>query len=118
MRGNRGQKVYQAICLDPKIRDSSIARLRLQREALLDHRLGNGACPPRQTNCKRKSVLSPRGQKGFLPVSRKWMIRLGGKFENVLVSQVEVLKQGLWTSTVHDIMPVILGVPSSRYNQS
>ena len=36
------------------------------------------------------------------------MIRLGGKFENVLVSQVKVLKQALWTSTVHDRMPVIL----------
>jgi len=46
------------------------------------------------------------------------MIRLGGKFENVLVSQVKVLKQALWTSTVHDLMPVILGVPSSRCNQS
>jgi hypothetical protein len=50
--------------------------------------------------------------------SRKWMIRLGGKFENVLVSQVKVLKQALWTSTVHDLLPVILGVPSSCCNQS
>jgi hypothetical protein len=33
------------------------------------------------------------------------MIRLGGKFENVLVSQVKVLKQALWTSTVHDLSP-------------
>jgi hypothetical protein len=46
------------------------------------------------------------------------MIRLGGKFENVLVSQVKVLKQALWTSTFHDLMPVILCVPSSGYNQS
>jgi len=117
-----GQKVYRAIYLDPRIRDSRIARLRLQRETLLDHRLGKGlvqwACPPRQTNRKRKSVPTPRGQKGFLRGSRKWMIRLGGKFENVLVSQVKVLKQALWTSTVHDLLPVILGVPSSCCNQS
>jgi hypothetical protein len=35
-------KVYGANYLDPKIRDSKIARLRLQREILLDHRLGKG----------------------------------------------------------------------------
>ena len=50
-----------------EIRDSRIARLRMQREALLDHPW-RGACPPHQTNCKRKSVLSPSGQKGFLRV--------------------------------------------------
>ena len=35
-----------------------------------------------------------------------------------MVRRVKVLKQALWTSTVHDLMPVILGVPSSRCNQS
>jgi hypothetical protein len=67
---------------------------------------------------KRKSVLRARGQKGFLRVGRKWMIRLDGKSDNMLVSQAKGLKQALWTSTFHDLMPVILGVPSSRYNQS
>jgi hypothetical protein len=85
-------KVYSAIYLDLKIRDSRIARSRLQRETLLDHRLGRGLSTP-PDKLKRKSVLSPRGQKGFLRVGRKWMIRLGGKFENVLVSQVKVLSQ-------------------------
>jgi hypothetical protein len=36
----------------------------------------------------------------------------------MLVSPVKVLKQALWTPTVHDLMPVILGAPSSRCNQS
>ena len=100
-------KIYGANNLDLKTQDSRIARLRLQREILLDHHLGNGFSTT-PDKLKRKLVLSPRGQKGFLRVSRKWMIRLGGKFENVLVSQVKVLKQALWTSTVHDLMPVIL----------
>jgi len=43
------------------------------------------------------------------------MIRLGRKFENVLVSQVKVLKQALWTSTVHDRMLVILGATATIY---
>jgi hypothetical protein len=43
------------------------------------------------------------------------MIRLGGKSDNVLVSQVKVLKQALWTSTVHDRMPVILGATATIY---
>jgi len=58
-------------------------------------------------------ALSPCGQKGLLRVGRKWMIRLGGKSDNVLVSQVKVLKQALWTSTVHDRMPVILGATAT-----
>jgi hypothetical protein len=40
-------------------------------------------------NLKRKLVLNSRGEKGFLRVSRNWMIRLGWKFDNVLVSQVK-----------------------------
>jgi len=85
-----GQKVYGANYLDPKIRDSRIARSRLPRETLLDHRLGKGLSTP-PDKLKRKSVLSPRGQKGFLRVGRKWMIRLGRKSDNMLVCQVKVL---------------------------
>jgi hypothetical protein len=85
-------KVYRANYPDPKIRDSRIARLRLLRETLLDHRLGKGpSTPPHKL--KRKSVLSPRGQKGFFRVGHKWMIRLGWKSDTVLVSQVKVLSQ-------------------------
>jgi hypothetical protein len=89
----------------------------MQRETVLDHRLLKGSSTP-PDKLERRSVLSPGVKKGFLRISRKWMIRLGGKFKNLLVSQVKVLKQALWTSTVHDLMPVILGVPSSRCNQS
>lgn len=35
-------KVYRANYRDPKIGDSRIARLRLLRETLIDHRLGTG----------------------------------------------------------------------------
>jgi len=53
-------KVYAASYFDPKIRDSRIARLRPQRETLLDHRLGKGLSTP-PDKLKRKSVLSPGG---------------------------------------------------------
>ncbi len=61
-----------------------------EAEILLDHRLGKGLSTP-PDKLKRKSVLSPRGQKGFLRVGRKWMIRLGRKSDNMLVCQVKVL---------------------------
>ncbi len=35
-------------------------------------------------------------------VGRKWMIRLGGKFENVLVSQVKVLHHWRLTPVIFD----------------
>jgi hypothetical protein len=64
---------------------------------------------------KLKSVLVGRGQKGLLRGDRKWMIRLGGKSDNVLVSQVKVLKQAPWTSTVHDRTPIVLDATATIY---
>jgi hypothetical protein len=61
---------------------------------------GGLSIPP--DKLKRKSVLSPRGQKGFLRVGRKWMIRLGGKFEDVLVSQVKVLHHWRLAPVIRD----------------
>ena len=93
---------------DPKIGDSRIARLRLLRGPFLTTRLGKGLSTASDT-LKRKSVLSlPGGSKGFLRGSRKWMIRLGGKSKNLLVSQVKVLKQRCRLQLFHALMPVIL----------
>jgi hypothetical protein len=80
--------------LDPKIRDSRIARLRLLREPLLDHRLGKGLSTPPDA-LKRKSVLSASGQKGFSRGSCKYMKLVHRKCAVVVVSSVKVPHQPL-----------------------
>jgi len=64
--------------------------------------LGEGLVHPTRQTANGNQFLAPVVKKGFLRVSRKWMIRLGGKFENVLVSQVKVLHHWRLAQVIFD----------------